>query len=386
MKRHRIALQGWLFGDRLLGAPSGAKNRLVSLLVGLAELPEARDYDVTLLTGRAPDPDLGDAVRALPHGDICRTDLCAAPTLARVRNEARILGSATREFDLLELASLPHPRLTVRTALLVHDVRDSGAFARSVVHRLCVRRALRNALRRCTVAIAPSEEVSRSLRCIVDTRVEIVPPGIRVPPPETWPRVTRVPCDAFISLARCEPRKDLHFLVRAYAAAQTIRQGLLPPLVFVGPPSKGWLSVHAHVRELGIEKHVYFVHDVRDDERWPILASASALCFPTRLEGFGLPALEAALVGCPALVRAGGVPHAVLGDAAIAVGDSADSESSNIDHWARAIANVAAGKGARERTENAHRFVTERYSPERAARAWVCAWERALASSSRAVG
>ncbi|MCA8970613.1 MAG: glycosyltransferase [Planctomycetes bacterium] len=386
MMRHRIALQGWLFGDRLLGAPSGAKNRLASLLVGLAELPEARDYDITLLTGRDPDPDLDDAVRALPHGNVCRMDLCAAPTLARVRREVRILDRATREFDLLELASLPHPRLTVRTALLVHDVRDTGTFARSVVHRLCVRRALRNALHRCTVAIAPSEEVARRLRSIVDTRVEIVPAGIRVPPAQTWPQVTRVPPGALISLARCEARKDLPFLVRAYAAARRLRQGVLPPLVFVGPESDGWRAVSALARELDIAPHVHFVHDVRDGERWPILASAKALCFPTRLEGFGLPALEAALVGCPVLVRAGSVPHAILGDASIPVGNDADNEPKNVEDWSRAIADVAESEVAREGAANARPRLTECYSPERAARAWICAWERALASSSRAVG
>lgn len=53
-----------------------------------------------------------------------------------------------------------------------------------------------------------------------------------------------------------------------------------------------------------------------DDETWAtLLAGAKALCYPTRYEGFGLPALEAAASGTPVVcARVASLPE-VLGDA-----------------------------------------------------------------------
>ncbi len=54
-----------------------------------------------------------------------------------------------------------------------------------------------------------------------------------------------------------------------------------------------------------------------DDSTWAaLLAGADALCYPTRFEGYGMPALEAAASGVPVVcARVGPLPE-VLGDAA----------------------------------------------------------------------
>lgn len=54
-----------------------------------------------------------------------------------------------------------------------------------------------------------------------------------------------------------------------------------------------------------------------DDDEWPaVLAGADALCYPTRDEGYGLPAIEAAASGTPVVCAPVGSLPEVLGDAA----------------------------------------------------------------------
>jgi glycosyltransferase involved in cell wall biosynthesis len=54
-----------------------------------------------------------------------------------------------------------------------------------------------------------------------------------------------------------------------------------------------------------------------DDEEWAdLLAGAEAFCYPTRYEGFGVPALESMACGSPVVcARVASLPE-VLGDAA----------------------------------------------------------------------
>jgi len=54
-----------------------------------------------------------------------------------------------------------------------------------------------------------------------------------------------------------------------------------------------------------------------DDQRWAaLLAGADAFCYPTRYEGFGLPALEAAASGTPVICAPVGALPEVLAEAA----------------------------------------------------------------------
>src|SRR5206468_2157664 len=57
--------------------------------------------------------------------------------------------------------------------------------------------------------------------------------------------------------------------------------------------------------------------EVSDAELQSLYAGASALCMPSRYEGFGLPLLEAMALGCPVLCSTAGSLPEVAGDAAL---------------------------------------------------------------------
>jgi glycosyltransferase involved in cell wall biosynthesis len=81
-----------------------------------------------------------------------------------------------------------------------------------------------------------------------------------------------------------------------------------------------------------------------DDAGWAaLLAGAEALCYPTRYEGYGMPALEAAASGTPVVAaRLGALPE-VLGDAAAWV------DAPTVDAVAAALTALLGDPDRRER-------------------------------------
>jgi glycosyltransferase involved in cell wall biosynthesis len=114
-----------------------------------------------------------------------------------------------------------------------------------------------------------------------------------------------------------EPRKNLAGLVEAMA---TVPDAVL---VLVGPP--GWgVDVQRLVDPLG--DRVRVVGPVTADEKRAWYALADVFAFPSLLEGFGLPVLEAMAQGTPVVTSVGTATAEVVGSAGVLV-DPTDSVS-----------------------------------------------------------
>ncbi|HWW52759.1 MAG TPA: glycosyltransferase, partial [Acidimicrobiales bacterium] len=98
------------------------------------------------------------------------------------------------------------------------------------------------------------------------------------------------------------PRRGLRVGVEAWRRWR--EQGGVQQLVVVGPEVPPALAGIVHAGAV-------------DDGTWAaLLAGADALCYPTRYEGFGMPALEALASGTPVVCATTGPLPEVLGDAA----------------------------------------------------------------------
>lgn len=120
-----------------------------------------------------------------------------------------------------------------------------------------------------------------------------------------------------------EPRKNLDFVIRTYAAMPKEFRSRRP-LVLVG--MKGWLtsSLESVMQPMMASGEVRTLGFVSEDDLALLYASASMLVYPSLYEGFGLPPLEAMSSGTPVIVSDRSTLPEVVGPAGVLI-DPADA-------------------------------------------------------------
>jgi glycosyltransferase involved in cell wall biosynthesis len=247
----------------------------------------------------------------------------------------------------------------VPVVLTVHDLLAfrhpeyvPGAHAR--VLRWMVRRAARAATAVLTVSRASRDDIVDHLGVPAD-RVTVAPlAGSR---PTDAPAPARRD-DLLLAVGNRMPHKGFETLLEALAR---IPADARPRLTITG--SHGDDPLTAAVDRLGLATFVDLRGWLTREELEGLYAQATALVFPTRFEGFGLPPLEAMSRGCPVIVSDIPVMHEVAGDAALYV-DPLDA-----DAIARGIRSLLESPGQRERMSRAGLVRAGKFSWERTAAA-----------------
>jgi glycosyltransferase involved in cell wall biosynthesis len=117
-------------------------------------------------------------------------------------------------------------------------------------------------------------------------------------------------------------RKNVNRLVEAYAQ---IRSRLDEPYQLV---LAGRLHLVGHplypdprplIRELGLESHVVFTGQIREQDKAPLYSAGELFVFPSIYEGFGMPVLEAMACGAAVITSNVSALPEVAGDAAVLV-------------------------------------------------------------------
>jgi glycosyltransferase involved in cell wall biosynthesis len=139
-----------------------------------------------------------------------------------------------------------------------------------------------------------------------------------------------------------EPRKNLGVVLRALK--DLIRELPDVKLIKAGGPGSG-ISPELCINEvnrLGLQKHVIFTGTISDTELLALYNIAEAFVFPSLIEGFGLPPLEAMACGCPVIASDRTSIPEVVGDAGILL----DPEDPNA--WCTAMCKVLNEPAIRE--------------------------------------
>jgi glycosyltransferase involved in cell wall biosynthesis len=157
---------------------------------------------------------------------------------------------------------------------------------------------------------------------VAPERVRVVYPSSRFedgrPPRADAAPADLVPGGFFLSVGTLEPRKNLRRLLAAFARLVAAGDTALP-LVLAG--GRGWLEdgLEAYVSSLGLDGRVRVLGYVDDETlRW-LYASCLAFAYPSLVEGFGLPVLEAMGLGAAVVTSDRASLPEVAGDAALAV-------------------------------------------------------------------
>jgi len=264
------------------------------------------------MEGREPAAfPLPDEIERVP------TDAAARPVLRRWRTEGpatrRVLLGARatgRPFDLVHTAHLPAPgRLGCPFSITIHDLRHLDRSHASRGRRTAAEALLRGAVRRAAVSIAVSRAVQDELR----RRFDLEPERVRLvrnaadhfePLPREPARDAPILC-----VGHLERRKNLDVLLRALQMDPG-----LPHLLLAGAAKGGEeRRLRDLARELRVDSRVSFLGAFEDRELPRLYARAACVALPSRIEGFGIPALEAArarvplaIARIPALVEVAG--------------------------------------------------------------------------------
>jgi len=167
----------------------------------------------------------------------------------------------------------------------------------------------------------------------------------------------------FLFVGNVEPKKNLPLLLEAYAEFR--RRGGRRALVMLG--GRGWRNqaVGAAIDRLELAARVLQLGYVERARLPGIYRAAVALVFPSLVEGFGLPPLEAMASGTPVICARGAGLAESAGDAALTV------ESDDVRALADAMGRVSEDPELRTRLREAGLARARNFCPmDRARRMW----------------
>jgi glycosyltransferase involved in cell wall biosynthesis len=329
------------------GVVGGSETYTARLLGGLAERYSDLDYTVFAL------PEFATA-----YPDLARTFTTAYAPVSGRRKPARVLAGENtwlarqcrrRRIDLVHHAGGVVPLVrTSRPVVTIHDLqylfypeyftRSKLAWLRAMVPRSAEAARL---------VLTPSEFTRRTVieRLGIDPSiVVVVHHGISSIGAHAGAADVRsrygLEGRFFIYPAATYPHKNHLMLIEAFARVLSVH----PDVVLVLTGAKGsrqWgtaLStegaVGREIRKLGIAERVRPLGYVPRPDLDGLYASAVALVFPSRFEGFGAPVLEAWARGCPVIAADATALPEVVGDAGYLLSPD------NAEEWARAMGDL----------------------------------------------
>jgi glycosyltransferase involved in cell wall biosynthesis len=221
----------------------------------------------------------------------------------------------------------------------IHDMGlETLRDAHPLTKRLYTKRLIPHVARKAKLIITNSEyskwEIVRHLG-ISEDRIRVTPLAAS---PELAPVPVRPANPYFLYVGNLEPRKNLERLIEAFARVPSKDHQLR----IVGNRWYHGDAAEQKARSLGLDGRVRFLGYVPRRDLSGLFSGATALVYPSLLEGFGLPIVEAMACGAPVITSNNSSMREVAGDAAVLV------DPRDVREITEAMARVAEDSGLRK--------------------------------------
>jgi glycosyltransferase involved in cell wall biosynthesis len=208
--------------------------------------------------------------------------------------------------DLILLDDPMSARATTRGPL-VHGIKQLG-------FRLVLERAVHGSRHIITVSEASKRSILEHFR-VKPAKITVVHNGVNTPPSGKGIvlRDLGVVEPFILYVGNMYPHKNLDTLLEAFAGARARKPDL--QLVIAGKYDEFGKKLHERAASMGFtDADVRFINLPTDEELGALYRQAALLTYPSRFEGFGLPPVEALLVGTPVMASNASSMPEILGE------------------------------------------------------------------------
>lgn len=369
---YRIGLDARMVGS----VPSGLGTYAVHLSRALVSLDRSNTYVVI----RRPDSALLPAAAGNVEDAVVPGEIDGPRNLLQGRPISRLRLDLYHSLHHFLPLAVHTPRVVVTLHDLIwieHSRLSRADRAGGIANHLFARATMGRALRRADRVIAVSEQTrSRALDYygLDRSRVDVVRHGVdhelfqcsATAPPLFSGRY-------FLCLGNTRPYKNIPTAMRAFASCARRWPDLS---LIVAGRGDSFETLRTLSRKLGVGDRVRFVGPVSAAESVQLFRGAVALVFPSLVEGFGLPVLEAMAAGCPVIASRCPALVEIAGPAALFC------EATEVDRFAEAMATLLDDEGLRS---DLHRRGLERaraFSWQRCAAETLAIYRQLLGESS----